>query len=107
MKEYFTMEEHKKTVKEITAEDLDDFHDYLRENNFKNASIYHCNDNISSAFRLLLRKKVVRYNPIVVDVVEVPTYTKREILQLFEVVKYDIIELPTLFDGYYELRRRY
>lgn len=111
MKKYFTVKEHKKPVKEITADDLDDFYDYLRDNNLKNASIDHYNDNISSAFKFLLRKKLVRYNPtelinpIVVEVVEVSTYTKSEIVKLFEVLKGDIIELPTLIDGYYGLRR--
>ena len=111
IKEYFTMDEHKKTVKEITADDLDDFYDYLRDNNLSNSSIDHYNDNISSAFKFLLKKKLVRYNPtdlinpIVVDVVEVSTYTKNEIIELFEILKYEPIGLPTLFAGYYGLRR--
>lgn len=111
MKDYFTMKEHKKTVKEITADDLDDFYDYLRENKLKNATIDHYNDNISSAFKFLLKKKLVRYNPtdqinpIVVDVIEVPTYARADIEKLFEVLKGDIIELPTLFDAYYGMRR--
>ena len=52
-----------------------------------------------------------RYNPtdliipIVVDVVEVNTYTKSEVKKLFEVIEGDIIELATLFDAYYGLRR--
>lgn len=111
LKKYFTMKEHKKTVKELTADDLDDFYDYLRANNLKNATVDHFNDNISSAFKFLLRKKLVRYNPtdlvnpIVVDVIEVPTYTRLEIMKLFDVLKGDVIELPTLIDGYYGLRR--
>lgn len=111
MKTYFTMEKHKKSVKEMTADDLDDFYDYLRQNNLSNATIDHYNDNISSAFKFLLRKKIVRYNPtdlidkIVVEVVEVPTYTKSEITKLFDILKGDAIELPTLIDGYYGLRR--
>lgn len=112
MKKYFTMEEHQKLVKELTAEDLDEFYDYLREEcNLVNASVDHYNDNISNAFKCLLKKKIVRYNPsdyiepIVVDVVEVATYTKKEILQLFDVIEGDIIEIPTLVDGYYGLRR--
>ena len=112
MKKYFTDDAHKKTVKQITADDLEDFYDYLRDEcNLKNASVDHYNDNISSAFKSLLKKKLVRYNPtdlvdpIVVDVVEVPTYNKSEILQLFEILKGDTIELPVLFDGFYGLRR--
>ncbi len=111
MKKYFTMNEHKKSVKEITADDLDDFYSYLRENNLKNATIDHYNDNISSAFKFLLKKKLVRYNPtdlvnpITVETIEVATYTKSEIEELFKVLKGDIIELPTLIAGYYGLRR--
>lgn len=64
LKEYFSMDEHKKAVKEITADDLDDFYNFLRvEKNLKNSSIDHYQDNISSAFQSLLRKKLVRYNP--------------------------------------------
>ena len=44
-------------------------------------------------------------NPIVVEVVEVPTYTEAEINELFDILKDDVIELPTLFGGYYGLRR--
>lgn len=111
MKKYFTMEKHKKKVKEIIADDLEDFYDYLRENGLKNATIDHYNDNISGAFKYLLRKKEVRYNPtdlvnpITIEVVEVPTYTKNDIVKLFEVLKGDVIELPTKFDSYYGLRR--
>lgn len=111
MKKYFLMPEHKKCVKEITADDLDDFYDYLRDNNLKNSSIDHFNDNISSAFKFLLRKKIVKYNPtklinpIIVEVNEVETYTRTDIIKLFEIIKGDIIELPTLLDGYYGLRR--
>lgn len=111
MKKYFTMTKHKKTVKEITAEDLDDFYNYLREQNLKNSTIDHYNDNISSAFRFLLKKKLVRYNPteqinpIVVEVLEVATYNKTEISKLFDVIKGDIIELPTIFASMYGLRR--
>lgn len=111
IKKYFTMEEHKKTVKEITADDLDDFYDYCRENNLKNSSIDHYNDNISSAYNYLLKKGIVKYNPtkqinpIVVEVVEVSTYNKQEILKLLNILKDDVIELPTLFDSYYGLRR--
>lgn len=111
LKDYFTMEEHRKAVKEITPDDLDDFYDYLRKQNLKNGTIDHYNDNISSAFKTLLKKKIVRYNPttlinpIVVEVEEVPTYTKEEIEKLFEVFKGELIELPTLIDAYYGLRR--
>jgi len=111
LKDYFTMEEHRRKVKELTSDDLDDFYDYLRENNLKNGTIDHYNDNISSAFKFLLKKKLVRYNPttlinpIVVEVNEVPTYTKAEVEKLFEVFKGEIIELPTLIDAYYGLRR--
>lgn len=111
LKRYFTMKEHKRTVKEITADDLDDFYDYLRENHLKNATIDHYNDNISSAYKSLLKKKLVRYNPtdlvdaIVIEENEVSTYTKSEIVKLFDILKGDIIELPTLIDGYYGLRR--
>lgn len=111
LKDYFTMKEHKKTVKELTSEDLDDFYNYLRENNLKNGTIDHYNDNISSAFNFLLRKKIVRYNPtdqinpIVVPVVESPTYTKDDIDKLLKKLRGEIIELPTLFDIYYGLRR--
>lgn len=89
MKDYFTMKEHKKTVKEIIADDLDDFYDYLRENKLKNATIDHYNDNISSAFKFLLKKKLVRYNPT----------------DQINPIVVDIIELPTLFDAYYGIRR--
>ena len=111
MKDYFIMDEHKKAVKEITADDLEDFYDYLRDNNLKNSTIDHYNDNISSAFKYLLRKKVVRYNPtdliepITVEVVEVNTYNKKEISELFEILKGDPIELATYIDAYYGLRR--
>lgn len=111
LKDYFTMKEHKKAVKELTAEDLDDFYNYLRKCNLKNATIDHYNDNISSAFNFLLRKKLVRYNPtdqinpIVVEVVEVPTYTKDDMDKLLKKLRGEIIELPTLFDMYYGLRR--
>ncbi|MCI8397663.1 MAG: tyrosine-type recombinase/integrase [Clostridia bacterium] len=108
---YFTMKEHKKAVKEITANDLDDFYNYLRESGLKNATIDHYNDNISSAFNFLLKKKEVRFNPtemiepIVVEIKEVPTYTREEIKILFDILKNDPIRLPTIFDGYYGLRR--
>lgn len=111
MKEYFTKKENRRKVKELTADDLDDFYDYLREKGLSNASIDHYNDNISEAFKVLLRKKLVRYNPtdlinpIVVEVTEVPTYTEKELNKLFEILDGDIIELPTLFAGYYGLRR--
>lgn len=111
IKKYFTMKENRKKVKEITADDLDDFYDYLRDNDLRNATIDHYNDNISSAFKYLLKKKLVRYNPtdlvnpITVETIEVATYTKAEITKLFEVLKDDIIELPTLIAGYYGLRR--
>lgn len=111
MKKYFTMRRHQKQVKAITADDLEEFYDYLRDNNLKNASVDHYNDNISSAFKYLLRKKIVRYNPtdmvepIKVEVIEVPTYTKSDIIKLFDTIKGDPIELPILIDGYYGLRR--
>lgn len=111
MKRYFTQKEHKKKVKELTADDLDEFYDFLREDGLANGTIDHYNDNISSAFKFLLKKKLVRYNPtdlinpIVVDIVEVETYTKSEIIELLDILKGDVIELPTLFDGYYGLRR--
>ena len=57
LKDYFTSKSHRKLVKEITAEDLDDFYDYLRENGLKNSTIDHYNDNISSAFKYLIKKK--------------------------------------------------
>ncbi len=110
LKRYFTQEEHRKTVKEITADDLDDFYNYLR-NDLKNSTIDHYNDNISSAFRYLLKKKLVRYNPtdlinpIIIERDEVTVYTKEEIIKLFEILKGDIIELPTQFDGCYGMRR--
>lgn len=112
LKEYFSMEKHKKTVKEIVADDLEEFYEFLRvEKNLKNASIDHYQDNISSAFKSLLRKKLVKYNPtdlvnpIKVETIEVATYTKSEILKLFEVLKGDPIELPSKFASYYGLRR--
>jgi len=112
LKEYFSMEEHKKTVKEITADDLEEFYEFLRaEKNLKNASIDHFQDNISSAFKSLLRKKLVKYNPtdlvnpIKVETIEVATYTKSEILKLFEALEGDPIELPSKFASYYGLRR--
>ena len=112
LKEYFSMDEHKKAVKEITADDLDDFYNFLRvEKNLKNSSIDHYQDNISSAFQSLLRKKLVRYNPadlvnpIKVDTIEVSTYNKSEILNLFDILKDDPIELPAKFASYYGLRR--
>lgn len=112
LKEYFSREENKRRVKELTADDLDDFYNFLRkEKNLKNASIDHYQDNISSAFQSLLRKKIVRYNPadlvnpIKVETVEVSTYNKSEILKLFDVLKDDPIELPAKFASYYGLRR--
>ena len=106
------MEEHKTTVKELTADGIEEFYDYLRnEKNLKNASVDHYQDNISSAFQSLLRKKLVKYNPtdlvepIKVETTEVSTYNKSEILQLFSVMKGDPIELPTKFASYYGLRR--
>ena len=112
LKEYFSMKEHKTTVKELTADGIEEFYDYLRnEKNLKNASVDHYQDNISSAFQSLLRKKLVKYNPtdlvepIKVETTEVSTYNKSEILQLFSVMKGDPIELPTKFASYYGLRR--
>ena len=112
IKEYFSKKEHKRTVKEITADDLDDFYDFLRkEKNLKNASIDHYQDNISSAFKSLLRKKLVQYNPtnlvnpIKVETKEVATYNRAEIFKLFEVLQNDPIELPAKFATYYGLRR--
>ena len=112
MKEYFTKKEHKKTVKEITAEDLEDFYNFLRkEKNLANASIVHYNNNISSAFQWLLKKKYVRYNPreqvtpIKVDEIEVPTYNKSEVDELLNALQGDPIELPALFACFYGLRR--
>ena len=88
-KEYFTMKEHKKTVKEITVDDLDEFFNFLRtEKNLKDSSIDHYKDNISSAFKSLLRKKLIRYNPIELtdplkeETVEVSVYNSSEILDL-------------------------
>lgn len=108
LKEYFSIEKNKRMVKELTADDLDDFYNFLRqEKNLKNASIDHYQDNISSAFQSLLRKKIVRYNPadlvnpIKVETVEVSTYNKSEILKLFDVLKDDPIELPAKFASYY------
>ena len=112
MKEYFSMKEHKKAVKEITVDDLDDFFRFLkREKGLKNASIDHYKDNISSAFKSLLRKKLVRYNPVEltdplkVETVEVSIYNKSEILNLFDVLENDPIYLPSKFASYYGLRR--
>ena len=112
LKEYFSIEKNKRMVKELTADDLDDFYNFLRqEKNLKNASIDHYQDNISSAFQSLLRKKIVRYNPadlvnpIKVETVEVSTYNKSEILKLFDVLKDYPIELPAKFASYYGLRR--
>lgn len=112
MKLYFTMKEHRKTVKEITATDLDNFYDYLREDGLQNATIDHYNDNISSAFNELLKKGEVRFNPakmvnpIVVEIKEVPTYTKEDIIKLFLALnKEKDIELAAKFDSYYGLRR--
>lgn len=112
LKEYFTIPKNRKKVKEITADDLDEFYAYLRKKyNHKEATIDHYNDNISSAFEILLKKKVVRYNPtklvnpIVIDVKEVPTYTKGDIKLLFDTLKGNKIELFAIFDAYYGLRR--
>ena len=112
LKEYFSMEKHKKTVKEITADDLEEFYDFLRvEKDLKNATIDHYQDNISSAYKSLLRKKLVKYNPtdlvnpIKVETIEVSTYTKPEILKLFQALEGDTIELPSKFASYYGLRR--
>ena len=112
LKEYFTKPKNRKKVKEITADDLDDFYSYLRrKHNLKNATIDHYNDNISSAFEILLKKKIVRFNPtkqvnpIPIEVEEVPTYTKADTAKLFEVIEGDDIELFTIFDAYYGLRR--
>ena len=112
MKEYFTKKEHQKTVKEITAEDLEDFYNFLRtEKNLSNASIVHYNNNISSAFQWLLKKKYVRYNPkdqvtpIKVSDTEVSTYNKSEITELMNALQGDPIELPAMFACYYGLRR--
>ena len=110
LKEYFTMEEHKRKVKELTAEDLDEFYNHLRKE-LKNSTIDHYNDNISSAFKYLLKKKKVRYNPtdlinpITVEREEVNTYTAEEVIQLFTILKGDIIEVATIFDGIYGMRR--
>lgn len=110
LKEYFTQKEHRRKVKELTADDLDDFYNYLRKD-LENSTIDHYNDNISGAFKDLLKKKKVKYNPtdlinpIVVERKEVPVYTKEEIVELFEVLKGDIIELPTQFGGCYGMRR--
>lgn len=101
LKDYFTREKSKKAVKEITADDLDDFYAYLRKE-LSNATIDHYNDNISSAFKYLLKKKIVRYNPtdlinpITVERTEVGTYNREEVIQLLEILKDNIIELPTL-----------
>lgn len=112
LKKYFTSSKHKKAVKELTSDDLDDFYDYLRDEcDIKNATIDHYNDNISSAFKFLLKKKLVRYNPtdyikpIVVEQLEVPTYQKADIDKLFEALKGETIELPIKFGCYYGLRR--
>lgn len=110
LKEYFTMEEHKRKVKELTAEDLDEFYNHLRKE-LKNSTIDHYNDNISSAFKYLLKKKRVRYNPtdqinpITIEREEVNTYNAEEVVQLFTILKGDIIELTTIFDGLYGIRR--
>ena len=111
LKNYFTKKTNRKLVKEITAEDLDDFYDHLREEGLVNATIDHYNDNISSAFKHLIKKKIVRFNPtdyvnpLTVDVKEVSTYNKTEIMNLLSLLKGDAIELPTLFDSFYGLRR--
>lgn len=111
LKNYFTKKNNRKLVKEITAEDLDDFYDHLREEGLVNATIDHYNDNISSAFKHLIKKKIVRFNPtdyvnpLTVDVKEVSTYNKTEIMNLLSLLKGDPIELPTLFDSFYGLRR--
>ena len=44
-------------------------------------------------------------NPIKVDTIEVSTYNKSEILNLFDILKDDPIELPVKFASYYGLRR--
>ena len=102
----------KKAVKELTSDDLDDFYDYLRDEcDIKNATIDHYNDNISSAFKFLLKKKLVRYNPtdyikpIVVEQLEVPTYQKADIDKLFDALKGETVELPIKFGCQYGLRR--
>jgi len=59
MKDYFTQKKNRRKVKELTADDLDDFYEYLREQGLKNSSIEHYNDNISGAFKVLLKKKLV------------------------------------------------
>ena len=112
LKEYFSMEEHKKKVKEITVDDLDDFFNFLRrEKKLKDVSIDHYKDNISSAFKSLLRKKLIRYNPIELtdplkeETVEVSVYNRKEILNLFDVLEDDPIYLPSKFASYYGLRR--
>lgn len=77
------MKKQKTTVKELTADGIEEFYDYL-----KNASVDHYQDNISSVFQSLLRKKLVKYNPtdlvepIKVETTEVNTYNKSEILGL-------------------------
>lgn len=111
LKKYFTTKKNRKLVKEITAEDLDNFYDHLREDGLCNATIDHYNDNISSAFKHLIKKKIVRYNPtdyinpLTVETKEVSTYNKSEIVNLLNLLKGDIIEIPTLFDSFYGLRR--
>ena len=76
-----------------------------------NASIDHYNDNISSAFDFLLRKRIVQYNPtklvepIKIPIIETSVYTIPEIMKLFKVLEGDPIELPTMLAAYYGLRR--
>lgn len=111
LKKYFTNKKNRRLVKTLSADDLDEFYDYLRETGLSNATIDHYNDNISSAFKYLLKKRIVLYNPtdyidpITVEVKEVSTYNISEILKLLKILEGDIIEIPTLFNSFYGLRR--
>lgn len=111
LKQYFTNKKNRRLVKTLSSDDLDEFYDYLRENGLSNSTIDHYNDNISSAFKYLLKKRIVLYNPtdyidpITVEVKEVSTYNVSEILKLLKILEGDIIEIPTLFNSFYGLRR--
>lgn len=104
-------DKHIYLVNEITCDVIDDFFTYLSaECKLKNTTIKHFRNQISTAFEGLDKKDVKRnpikgIEPLKQETYQADTYSMKELNQLFEIVKGDVIEIPVLLASYYGLRR--
>ncbi len=108
---YFDKGDYRYTVRDIDNAVLDKFFTYLSvECHLKNSTILHYKNLFSVTYDALDKKNIKR-NPIIgiekiSEEVFIPkTYNMKELNELMELFKGDVIEIPVLLAIYYGLRR--